>query len=94
MDDIVNNDIYSKAVVLLNKMFDQFTDYSQMMCRTILLKANHAGYTRLTFAALHDIYIVLRHLLHSEGVYKLTFWQLGLSSFCEDGSNSGVAGRW
>ena len=91
----MNYDIYSKAVALLNKMFDQFTEYGQMMmCRAILLKANHASYTPLTFAALHDIYLVLRHLLHCEGVYKLTFWQLGLGSFCEDGPNSGVAGRW
>ena len=53
-----------------------------MMCRTLLLKENHTGYTPLTFAALHGVYPVLRYLLHCEGVCKLTFWQLGLGSFC------------
>ena len=72
-----------------------------MMFRTLLLKENHAGHTPLEFAALRGVYPVLRYLLHCEGVYKLTFSQLGLSSFCaymydvnDKGPNSGVAGRW
>ena len=84
MHDVLNNDVVKKWYCKrINKGLDQFTDYDQMMvCRTLLLKENHVGYTPLTFAALHGVYPVLQLLLHCEGVYKLTFWQLGLGSFC------------
>ena len=85
MHDVLNNDVVKKWYCkrIQNKGVDQFTDHDQMvLCRTLLLKENHAGYTPLTFAALHGVYPVLWYLLHCEGVYKLTFWQLGLGSFC------------
>ena len=85
LHDVLTNDIIKKwyCKQIHKKTFDHFTEYDQMMmCRTLLLKENHTGYTPLTFAALHGVYSVLRYLLHCEGVCKLTFWQLGLGSFC------------
>ena len=85
LHELLDNDVLKKwyCKQIHNKTLDQFTEFDQMMmCRLLLLKENHAGYTPLTFAALHGVYPVLRYLLHCEGVYKLTFWQLGLGSFC------------
>ena len=77
-NDSVTRQWYCKR---FNLPCDCFSEVEEMQMASLLLKVeNTAGYSPITFAALHGVYSLLQEIIQVKGVYKFIIWNMGAAS--------------